>query len=109
MLFINEKTNEYPRFQGDIELLGWTLGSPLPKNWAEVQEAAYPKNVPADSKVVELAPELVAGKWVQKFEIQPLSAQELAFRDAPATAKAKLAALGLTDVEIEALSRGLVR
>ena len=37
-----------------------------------------------------------------------MTAEEIEKRDAPKTARAKLVALGLTDLEVEALARGLV-
>lgn len=109
MLFLNTKTNEYPRYQGDLELLGWIYGEPLPTDWVEVVSVEPPIEVPKNSKVVEQTPIEIEGGWTQVFKIEPMTAEEIEQRDAPITVKAKLIALGLTEVEIHALSRGLLR
>jgi hypothetical protein len=45
----------------------------------------------------------------QQWLVRDMTAEEIERRDAPLTAKAKLLALGLTEAEVEALVRGLVR
>lgn len=108
-MYLNIKTKEYPRFQGDLELLGWEVGQPLPSDWVAVSPADWPTKVPNGKKVIEEFPILISGVWTQIFKIIDLTTEELEQRDAPDSAKAKLKALGLTDVEIAALAKGLVR
>ncbi|CAB4152321.1 hypothetical protein UFOVP609_3 [uncultured Caudovirales phage] len=109
MAYINP-SNEYPRYYGDIQLdnPGWKLGDQLPTGWHEVKETPMP-TVEANKVIEELAPELVENEYVQAWNVRPMTAEEIERRDAPETAKAKLKKLGLTDIEIEALARGLVR
>ena len=80
MYFFNTVTGEYPRHQGDLELLGWTVGEPLPQDWVEV----LPSEVPAlgqNQKLVELAPKLIDGVWTQRFSVADLTEEELARRE----------------------------
>lgn len=102
-MYFNTKTKEYPRFQGDLESLGWTAGTTLPSDWVEVIATSYPDNVANDFKVVELEPIEQNGVWVQNFDIVPMTAEEIELRNAPITAKAKLVELGFTELEIKAL------
>lgn len=109
MLYISPE-NEYPRYYGDIQLAhkGWKLGDPLPTGWHEVTELPRPE-IADDETVEEGFPVLVDGVYTQNLTARKLTSEELAIKQAPATAKAKLIALGLTEVEIEALVAGMVR
>jgi hypothetical protein len=109
-LFINAD-GEYPRHPGDVQLVspGWEEGDALPEGWVAVEESTYPTEIPADHKVVEEPPVEVDGVWRQQWAVVPLTEEEIAWRDAPITAKQKLSALGLSEAEISALARGLVR
>jgi len=108
MQYISPK-NEYPRYYGDIQIEhpGWGLGDELPEGWVLVENATRP-DFTEDEIAYEDFPIEVDGVMQQNWKVRPLTAEEIAFRDAPKTAKAKLIALGLTEVEIQALSRGLV-
>lgn len=108
-MYLNTETNEFPRFQGDLELLGWVAGTPLPHGWVEVEQAEYPTDIPTDFKVVANEPEQVNGKWIMNFSVIPMTEEEIERRNAPVTAKAKLLLLGLTENEITALMRGLIK
>lgn len=76
MLFYNIETQEYPRYQGDLELLGWEVGNPLPENWVEV-ENNDPVYDSTTQKFIELLPEVIDGKYKRKYQVQDLSAEEL--------------------------------
>jgi len=109
MLYINSK-NEYPRHIGDVQLekKNFKQGDVLPKGWTEVIESDRPITVEGKA-IEEAAPAEVDGVMTQQWSVRDFTADELARRDAPANAKAKLIALGLTEVEVSALVRGLVR
>lgn len=102
--------NDYPRFQGDIKIANpeWEPGQPLPQGWNEVEDVPMPE-VPLDNLLEEEFPKNIKGKWVRSYKIRPMTEEEKERRDAPKTAKAKLAALGLTEVEIQVLLSGMVR
>jgi hypothetical protein len=110
MLFINPQ-NEYPRHIGDLQLdnPGWKVGDPLPAGWQQVEYASEIPTKGADEILYEVKPSMVNGKLTQTFALRPMTAEEKAYRDAPKTAKAKLLELGLTEIEIDALIRGLLR
>lgn len=102
--------NEYPRHIGDVQLAspGWSLGDPLPAGWTEVVLVERPAQ--EDGKVVyEDFPVELNGVMTQNWQIREMTAEEVERKNAPITAKQKLVALGLTEAEIEALTRGLVR
>lgn len=102
--------NEYPRHIGDVQLAspGWNLGDPLPEGWVQVELSERP--VQEDGKIVyEEFPVNVNGTMTQKWSVRDMTQEELDRKNAPATAKQKLLDLGLTEAEVEALTRGLVR
>ena len=109
MIYISAE-NEYPRHAGDIQLVApeWVVGEPLPNGWVKVEESERP-TAGTDQVTLEDTPAEVEGVMTQQWLIRDLTEQELERRDAPANAKAKLIALGLTEVEVSALVRGLVR
>lgn len=109
MIYISP-AGEYPRHYGDIMLdaPGWKLGDELPEGWHKVEETE-PPTPGTDQLVIEDAPKEIKGVWTQQWLVRDMTAEEIERRDAPQTAKAKLLELGLTEVEIEALIRGLVR
>lgn len=109
MIYISPENN-YPRYIGDIQLdvPSWKIGDPLPEGWREVSEAPKPEH--ADGFIAyEDTPVEIDGVMTQNWVVRELTLEEIARRDAPKTAKAKLEALGFSDVEIEALVNGLVR
>lgn len=102
--------NEYPRYIGDLQIENpnWSVGDELPAGWVEVVETDLP--VAGENQVVyQDFPTEVDGVMMQNWQIRDMTAEEIERRDAPKTAKAKLISLGLTEVEVEALVRGLVR
>ena len=109
MLYINSD-NEYPRHIGDIHLISpnFVEGNTLPVGWQAVTETTRP--IPGKDKLsLESFPVEVGGVMKQKWLTRNMTADELARRDAPANARAKLIELGLTDLEVNALVSGLVR
>lgn len=77
MIFYNTETKEYPRYQGDLELLGWNAGEPLPENWVQVEDTMPVFDISTQAITEEL-PELVDGKYVRKYQVRDLSPEELA-------------------------------
>lgn len=74
--YLNTETKEYPRHQGDLELLGWSVGEPLPEYWVEVEEVSAPETSEGEV-TVELEPKLVDGIWIQQWEVHVLTDEEL--------------------------------
>ena len=107
-LYINPQ-GEYPRYYGDIQIEnpGWEPGNDLPKGWVQVVETDAPDFDADTERAVAAEPALVDGVMTQQWAIRALTAEELERINAPATAKAKLLALGLTEIEIQTLLRGL--
>lgn len=101
--------NEYPRHMGDIQIEhpSWNLGDPLPSGWIQVEDAPIP-TATASELVYEDFPVEKNGAFVRNWKIRPLTAEEIAVRNAPNTAKQKLLDLGLTEAEIRAITKGLV-
>lgn len=109
MQFISPQ-GEYPRFIGDIQLEhpNFKKTDPLPTGWVFVETVERP--MPAQDEVVyEDYPIEIDGVMSQNWKSRPMTSEEIEFRDAPKRAKEKLIALGLTEAEVEALARGLVR
>jgi len=109
MLYINS-ANEYPRHIGDVQLAkpSFKDGDALPTGWTKVEESERP-TAGTDKVTVEGAPAEVDGVMTQSWTVRDLTQEELDRRNAPANAKAKLIALGLTEAEVSALVQGLVR
>jgi hypothetical protein len=82
MIYLNTKTNEYPRHVGDLELLGWKLGDSLPENWVEV-EYTEPPAVEEGQTCDQLAPtQDEDGIWrIHWSEVRPLNSAELALKE----------------------------
>ena len=106
--YINPQ-GEYPRYTGDIQIEHpeWQIGETLPEGWTMVVESDMPAYDYTTEIVESAEPALVDGVMTQQWAIRPLTAEELERINAPATAKAKLLALGLTEIEIQTLLRGL--
>jgi len=109
MLYINSE-NEYPRHIGDVQLAkpGFKEGDALPTGWVKVEESERP-TAGIDKVTIEATPTEVDGVMTQSWIVRDLTQEELDRRDAPANAKAKLIALGLTEAEALALVIGMVR
>lgn len=107
-MYINPN-NEYPRFYGDIQLENpnWNLGDELPDGWTEVQQTPAPETGEYEIAYEEFPVEQ-DGVFIQNWTVRPMTAEEKERRDAPKTARQKLKNLGLTEVEIDALLRGLI-
>lgn len=75
MIFMNIKTGEYPRHQGDLELLGWKNGEPLPENWVEVEYVHHP-NITDRQKFTQLPPIEENGKWKMRWIVEDMTEEE---------------------------------
>jgi len=107
MIYISPE-NEYPRHIGDIQLAhpSFKQGDDLPEGWVQVAESERPERQ-TDKVIYEDFPVEVDGVMTQNWQVRDMTAEEIERRDAPKRAKEKLIALGLTEVEIDALVRGL--
>lgn len=108
MLIFIDPNGNYPRFVGDIilENPAWEVGNPLPDGWTPVQSTTPPEAT--TSQILEESyPELIDGVYTQKWTLRDKTEQELALELAAETARQKLKDLGLTDVEIDSLAKGL--
>lgn len=77
-LFFNKETKEYPRYTGDLELLGWKEGQALPDNWVEViGDIPDPQK---DRYYVEKTPLEIDGIWKRQFDVVFLTEEEIAIR-----------------------------
>jgi len=81
-IYYNTETNEYPRHDGDLELLGWSLATPLPENWVEVH-SADPPAVLENEIAYEVLPQLVSESWIQQWDVRGMSPEEIELRDNP--------------------------
>jgi hypothetical protein len=75
-MYLNTHTNEYPRFAGDLELLGWEQGTSLPENWVEVERVDVPEHS-ATEVAYENPPTKVGDVWKQSWNIRAFSDEEL--------------------------------
>jgi hypothetical protein len=74
-IYLNTVTGEYPRHDGDLELLGWNPGEPLPENWVNVIETEEP--LPGTNEVVEFQPAvLLDGVWYTDWLVRPMTEEE---------------------------------
>jgi hypothetical protein len=103
MIYINAE-GEYPRHIGDVQLVkkGWSEGDTLPTGWQSVVETERP-TAGTDQLTYDSGPVDIDGVLSQGWTVRDLTAEELALRDAPANAKARLVELGFTELEIQAL------
>ena len=76
-LYLNINTKEYPRYNGDLELLGWSEGNPLPEGWVQVTETELP-TVESNETFSEAEPQEVNGVWTRTWNIRKLTEEELA-------------------------------
>lgn len=105
--FYNTQTKEFPIWYGDvlIEYPDWDkdFNNPPSADLVWVQDADV--EIIPDKIIEDAEPIQVNGVWTRQFIHRDLTAEELERKNAPATAKAKLLALGLTETEIQALGR----
>jgi hypothetical protein len=73
--YLNIVTKEYPRHDGDLELLGWEVGQPLPSDWVEVLEVELPETQD-DEKLIIGFPVENNGKWYVNPIIEKMTEQE---------------------------------
>jgi hypothetical protein len=109
MIYISPD-NQYPRHIGDIKRANpdFQEGEALPIGWVKVDYSEQP--TAGDNQIaVEGTPSETKGVMTQKWVVRDLTQVEIDRRNAPANAKAKLIELGLTEAEITALVRELVR
>lgn len=110
MFLYNTETKEFPIFVGDAQVAnpewdGDIENPPAPLVW--VADAAP---LQLENKVVEDAePKLVAGVWTRQYTYRDYTEDEIATINAPISARAKLVALGFSEIEIKALTLGLLR
>jgi hypothetical protein len=99
--------NEYPRYPGDIQIVSpeWNVGDTLPAGWIFVNEVPPPSTT-ANQVFYEGEPVEENGTWYQNWLIRDITEEELAYRNAPITAKEKLKVLGFSDAEVAAIMQG---
>lgn len=80
--YLNPETNEYPRYDGDIQLLfpEWSPEDSLPEPWVSVVETSQPEPT-FDYITYESAPELVDGVWTMTWDKRPMTKEEKERRD----------------------------
>lgn len=77
MIFYNTETKEYPRHIGDLELLGWQVGEPLPENWVEVEPTDPPITSNNQIYFPSPLPELIDGGYKVAWNTRFLTEEEL--------------------------------
>jgi hypothetical protein len=107
MIYISPE-GEYPRHYGDIMLAspGWQKGDDLPDGW-RIVEMTEPPQTDEYEVLEQLDPVEVDGALYQAWDVRPMTDAERERVDAPKLARQKLIELGFTDLEIQAISRGL--
>ncbi len=107
-MYIDPEGN-FPRYYGDImsQNPGWQLGDELPEGWQLVADVPSPEYA-EDETFEDGEPAVIDGVLTRTFIVRKLTEEELAVRQAPLTARAKLTALGFSEAEIAAIARGTV-
>ena len=108
-MYLIDPNGNYPRFRGDLKIAvpSWRDGDALPNGWVEVQDSLPPQTEP-DEVYEEGPPAEVDGVLTRTWNVRPLTTEEIERRSAPSAARQRLADLGLTETEIEALVEGLI-
>lgn len=79
-IYLNTITNEYPRHDGDLELLGWIPNNELPEGWVEVYQDDKP--IPGIDQIAEIQPPiLIDGVWKTTWSIRDMTNDELIARE----------------------------
>jgi hypothetical protein len=99
MHFYNTETQEYPRYQGDLELLGWTLGASLPENWVEVTETPVPELSWDETLEYGEPTQTSEGDWETNWVVRKLTEEELLERQKTRVRNKVLAFQSLTEEE----------
>jgi hypothetical protein len=76
MSYLNVVTGEFPRFDGDLELLGWTVGQELPENWVKVIQDPMPEITDGQTYEVN-KPKLIEGVWKVTWNVRNLTQKEI--------------------------------
>lgn len=79
-LYYNTVTQEYPRHIGDLQLLGWQIGEPLPENWVEVT-FINPPSIEDGKVAVEGLPTENNGVWYNSWIVRDLTQEEIDFNN----------------------------
>jgi hypothetical protein len=74
-IYLNTQTQEYPRFIGDLQLLGWVVGEPLPENWVEVT-SINPPTITNNQIATEEFPVNIDGTWSMSWVVRELTEEE---------------------------------
>jgi hypothetical protein len=74
--YLNTLTNEYPRHDGDLELLGWVPGEPLLSYWVEVEYVKPPTLLPGQTYEQIPPAQDPDGIWRMKWAVRDLTADE---------------------------------
>jgi hypothetical protein len=75
-IYLNTITNEYPRYIGDLYLIGYEDGQTLPDGWVEVIETIAPDI--QDGKInYEETPIEIDGVWTQQWATRDLTQEEI--------------------------------
>lgn len=108
MLYIDPNGN-YPRYYGDImsEHPDWQLEDALPEGWQLVADAPAP-DYAEDETFEDGEPAVIDGILTRTFVVRKLTQEELDARQAPQRARQKLIELGFSEVEINAIARGVL-
>ena len=81
MDYINTKTGEYPVPEHVLRSRCPNVIFPVPfeppEGYAVVEFGTMPEHNTLTHKVVEVAPELVDGKWLQRWDVVALTSQEI--------------------------------
>jgi hypothetical protein len=75
--YYNTATNEYPRHQGDLELLGWTTEDSLPFDWVEVTALTEQPLLSGNQMAYEILPENIDGVWTRKWAVRDMTLEEI--------------------------------
>lgn len=92
--YLNTETQDYPRHEGDLYLLGWSDDQPLPENWVEVVIDPVPDVAPEQTYELQ-APSLIDGAWRAVYIVRDLTVDELAKVQARDAAIAELKSYGV--------------
>lgn len=88
MLYINLETQEYPlsesQVRADFPNTSFPAVFPCPEGYAVVSPASVPTYDPITQYYREVAPEQIAGKWYQNYEITTLPDEQITANQAAA-------------------------
>lgn len=79
-IYYNTVTQEYPRHIGDLQLMGWQVGEPLPENWVEVTFVEQP-DVEDGKVAVETLPIENDGTWYVSWTTRDITQEEIDFNN----------------------------